>query len=160
MGAVRPACVIQHSTFNIQHSRFPASAGGMKRALVALAAAATSILFLAACGAAFGHDPRELLAILAGGSVGSAFALEGTIIKSIPLLLTGLSVAIAFRAGVWNIGAEGQFIVGALACFLVARLGVIAGIVAAVLAGAAWALLASMLRFWRNAPEVLTTILL
>src|SRR5437016_7903003 len=160
MGAVRPACVIQHSTFNIQHSRFPAWAGGMKRALVALAAAATSILFLAACGAAFGHDPRELLAILAGGSVGSRFALEATLLKMVPLLLTGLSVAIAFRAGVWNIGAEGQFITGALAAFAAARFGVIAAICASLIAGAIWASIASAMRLWRNAPEVLTTILL
>jgi len=132
----------------------------MKRALVALAAAATSILFLAACGAAFGHDPRELLAILAGGSVGSAFALEGTLLKSVPLLLTGLSVAIAFRAGVWNIGAEGQFITGALAAFAAARFGAIAAICASLVAGALWASIASMMRLWRNAPEVLTTILL
>src|SRR5881397_3433757 len=90
-----------HSTFHIQHSTFkhPGRAVSVKRLLIALAAAAASIVFLAACGAAFGHDPRELLAILAGGSVGSSFALEGTLLKSVPLLLTGLSVTIAFRAG-------------------------------------------------------------
>jgi simple sugar transport system permease protein len=132
----------------------------MKRLLIALAAAAASILFLAACGAAFGHDPRELLGILASGSVGSRFALEGTLLKSVPLLLTGLSVAVAFRAGVWNIGAEGQFIAGALAAFAAARYGVIAAVCASLLAGALWASVASAMRLWRNAPEVLTTILL
>src|SRR5204862_1432312 len=132
----------------------------VRRLLIALAAAAASIVFLAACGAAFGHDPRELLSILAGGSVGSRFALEGTLLKSVPLLLTGLSVAIAFRAGVWNIGAEGQFIAGALAAFVVAPYGVIAAICASLIAGALWASIASAMRLWRNAPEVLTTILL
>ena len=77
-----------------------------------------------------------------------------------PLLLTGLSVAIAFRAGVWNIGAEGQFIVGALAGLLAARWGVVASLLASMLAGAAWASIATLMRLWRNAPEVLTTILL
>jgi len=132
----------------------------VRQIAIGAAAAAAAIVLLALSGIAFGHPPFELLSTLVSGSIGSSFALQGTIIKSIPLLLTGLSVAIAFRAGVWNIGAEGQFIVGALACFLFGRLGVIAGIIAAVLAGAAWALLASLLRFWRNAPEVLTTILL
>jgi simple sugar transport system permease protein len=132
----------------------------VKRLLIALTAAAASIVFLAACGAAFGHDPRELLSILAGGSVGSRFALEGTLLKSVPLLLTGLSVAIAFRAGVWNIGAEGQFITGALAAFVAAPYGVIAAICASLVAGALWASIASAMRLWRNAPEVLTTILL
>src|SRR5689334_130315 len=152
---------IQHSTFNIQHSRFPGRAGGrVKRLLVAVAAAAASIVFLAACGAAFGHDPRELLAILTGGSIGSNFALQGTLLKSVPLLLTGLSVAIAFRAGVWNIGGEGQFLAGALGAFLGARYGVLPALAASLIAGALWASIATAMRLWRNAPEVLTTILL
>jgi simple sugar transport system permease protein len=132
----------------------------VKRVVIAIAAAAASIVFLAACGAAFGHDPRALLSILASGSVGSRFALEGTLLKSVPLLLTGLSVAIAFRAGVWNIGAEGQFITGALAAFVAAPYGVAAAIAASLIAGALWASIASVMRLWQDAPEVLTTILL
>ncbi|MGZ8849546.1 MAG: ABC transporter permease, partial [Thermoanaerobaculia bacterium] len=73
---------------------------------------------------------------------------------------TGLSVVLAFRAGVWNIGSEGQFIAGALAAFLAARMGPVAALIAAAIGGAAWASIATLLRFWRNAPEVLTTILL
>src|SRR5262249_58748195 len=68
--------------------------------------------------------------------------------------------AVAFRAGVWNIGAEGQFIAGALAAFVAARYGVVPAIGASMIAGALWASVASMMRLWRNAPEVLTTILL
>ena len=94
------------------------------------------------------------------GSVGSTFALEGTLLKSVPLLLTGLSVAVAFRAGVWNIGGEGQFLAGALGAFLGARFGMAAALTAAIVAGALWASIASAMRLWRNAPEVLTTILL
>jgi ABC-type uncharacterized transport system permease subunit len=132
----------------------------MKRLLFAFAAAATAVLLLALSGAAFGHAPSELLGILISGSIGSRFALEGTLLKSVPLLLTGLSVAVAFRAGVWNIGAEGQFIVGALAGLLASRWGVAAALIASMLAGAAWASLATAMRLLRNAPEVLTTILL
>lgn len=132
----------------------------MRRLAYALAAAVTAVLLLALSGAAFGHSPRELLSILIGGSIGSRFAFEGTLFKSVPLLLTGLSVAIAFRAGVWNIGAEGQFIVGAIAALLASRFGVVASLLAAMLAGAAWSSIATAMRLWRNAPEVLTTILL
>jgi len=125
-----------------------------------LLAVVFAVGILALSGAAFGHDPFELLGILVSGSVGSRFVLEGTLLKSVPLLLTGLSVAVAFRAGVWNIGAEGQFIVGALAGLLASRWGVVASLAAAMLAGAAWASIATAMRLWRNAPEVLTTILL
>lgn len=132
----------------------------MKRVAIGIAAAAIAVLLLAFTGALFGHAPGRLLALLIEGSVGSRFAIEGTLLKSVPLLLTGLAVAVAFRAGVWNIGAEGQFIVGALAAFVASPLGVVASLLAAMLAGAAWASLATAMRLWRNAPEVLTTILL
>jgi simple sugar transport system permease protein len=135
-------------------------AAGWKPALRGAAAVLFTILLLALSGAAFGHSPRELLSILITGSVGSTFALQGTLLKSVPLLLTGLSVVIAFRAGVWNIGGEGQFIVGALAALLASRFGLVPSLLAAMLAGAAWASIASLMRLWRNAPEVLTTILL
>jgi simple sugar transport system permease protein len=92
-----------------------------RRIAIAVLAAALSIALLSVTGIAFGHSPAELLSILISGSVGSSFALQGTLLKSIPLLLTGLSVAIAFRAGVWNIGGEGQFLAGALGAFLAAR---------------------------------------
>lgn len=132
----------------------------MKRLAYALGAAAASLALLAIAALAFGHDPRQLLGILVTGSVGSNFALQNTILKSVPLLLTGLSVAIAFRAGVWNIGGEGQFLAGAMAAFVASRGGVVAAIVAAMIAGAAWASIATAMRLWRGAPEVLTTILL
>ena len=132
----------------------------MRRVAVAVLAAAAAIVLLAFSGALFGHSPWSLLSILASGSIGSRFALAGTLLKSVPLLLTGLSVVIAFRAGVWNIGGEGQFIAGAIAAFVAAPLGVIVAIIASILAGALWASIASLMRAWRNAPEVLTTILL
>jgi simple sugar transport system permease protein len=130
----------------------------VKRVAIAVGAGASAIILLALLGALAGH--RELLPILVRGSLGSRFAIEGTLLKAVPLLLTGLSVAIAFRAGVWNIGGEGQFIAGALAAFVASRYGSIAALVAAVVAGALWASIASLMRLWRNAPEVLSTILL
>ena len=124
----------------------------MTRVLFALLAVVIAMLVLAALGA----SP----ALLLSGSIGSTFAFTGTLMKSVPLMLTGLGVAIAFRAGVWNIGGEGQFIAGALAALLAARFGVVPSLVAAMLAGAAWASIATAMRVWRGAPEVLTTILM
>jgi simple sugar transport system permease protein len=128
--------------------------------VIAILAASGAIAALAVCGIAAGQSPGELLSILVSGSIGSGFALQGTLLKSVPLLLTGLSVAIAFRAGVWNIGGEGQFLAGAMGAFLGARYGMTAALIASVLAGALWASIATAMRLWRNAPEVLTTILL
>jgi simple sugar transport system permease protein len=132
----------------------------VRRFVVAAVAAMAAVLLLALSGSVFGHPAIDLLTILVRGSIGSRFALLGTLLKSVPLLLTGLSVAIAFRAGVWNIGAEGQFIAGAIAALVASRWGVAASLLAAMLAGAAWASIASAMRLWRGAPEVLTTILL
>ena len=126
----------------------------MIAALRALAAVVVALALVAAAGALFGHSASDLLSILLGGS------LDETILKAVPLLLTGLTIVVAFRAGVWNIGGEGQFIAGALAAFVAARFGVVAALAASIAAGAAWASIASLLRWWRNAPEVLTTILL
>jgi simple sugar transport system permease protein len=125
-----------------------------------VAAAIAAIVLLSLSALAFGRSPLELLDILVTGSIGSRFALEGTLLKSVPLLLTGLSVALAFRAGVWNIGGEGQFIVGAIAAIMASRFGAVAALAASMLAGALWASIATAMRLWRNAPEVLTTILL
>ncbi len=123
----------------------------MRRAVIAAAVAIAAMALLAG---------GDALRILVEGSVGSPLALRGTIGKSVPLLLTGLCVVIAFRAGAWNIGAEGQFIVGAMAALVASRFGVVVALLASILAGALWASIASAMRLWRNAPEVLTTILL
>ncbi|HEU4522317.1 MAG TPA: ABC transporter permease [Thermoanaerobaculia bacterium] len=132
----------------------------MRRLWIGTAAAAVAIALLAIVAAMFGHSPAGVLRVLAEGAFGSALALRGTVLKAAPLLLTGLCVVMAFRAGVWNIGAEGQFITGAIAAWLASPYGVVASLVAACVAGALWASIATVLRLWRNAPEVLTTILL
>ena len=129
----------------------------MKQALLAAAAA---VIVLALVATLAGYSPALVMTTIVRGSAGSSFALGNTLIKSIPLLLTGLSVVVAFRAGAWNIGAEGQFIVGGLAAFIASPLGALPALIAAMTAGALWASIATALRLWRGAPEVLSTILL
>jgi simple sugar transport system permease protein len=88
-------------------------------------------------------------------------------IKAALLLLTGLSVAVAFQVGLFNIGAQGQMLMGALTAALVgasvslpAPVHVGAALVAAALAGAAWALIAASLKLYRGVHEVISTIML
>lgn len=103
------------------------------------------------------------------GAFGSPYDIGDTLNKTTPLILTGLGVAIAFRARMWNIGGEGQFVVGAIAgCAVGAyRLQHLAPVlliplmlVAGALAGAAWSTLAGLMRTKRNVPEVISTIML
>jgi simple sugar transport system permease protein len=94
--------------------------------------------------------------------------LLAALVRSTPLLLTGLAVAIAFRAGIWNIGAEGQFYAGAvMAAWIGTRWSASSPIVfllvipvAAALAGALWAGVPALLRARFGVLEVLTTIML
>ncbi|MEO6029269.1 MAG: ABC transporter permease [Candidatus Binatia bacterium] len=113
-------------------------------------------------------NPVVALAALAQGAAGDRFAIADTLIKTCPLVLTGLAVAIAFRSGVWNIGAEGQLLMGALAATAAAgSVGALPRPVALVIvlvsgagAGAFWAWLAAALKVRRNVSEVIATIML
>lgn len=103
------------------------------------------------------------------GAFGSSFAFfSGTLLRATPLLFLGLAVALAFRAGVLNIGAEGQFLAGAAAATAVALGGhsLPRGVVVAVmlvaggLAGASWAGIAAVLRRQFGVLEVISTLML
>jgi simple sugar transport system permease protein len=133
-------------------------------ALVAVIMAAAALLLAAA-----GYDVSAAGLALVRGSFGSWYAFgSGTLVRATPLVLTGLSVAIAFRAGVFNIGAEGQFLAGAAAATAVAlwlgdtnrALAIVAPLLAGCIAGAAWAGIASVLRTRFNVLEVISTLLL
>ena len=115
------------------------------------------------------YDPVRAASALVNGAFGSWYAFgSGTLIRSTPLILTGLAVAIAFRAGVFNIGAEGQFIVGATAATAVALfiprtnpvLLVTLCFAAGAGLGALWAAIAAILRTRFHALEVISTIML
>lgn len=96
-----------------------------------------------------------------------AYPLGEAAIKASILVFTGLSVAVAFQVGLFNIGAQGQMIVGALAAALVgahvhlpAVVHVPLALLAAMAAGAAWALIAAVLKVTRGVHEVISTIML
>ena len=107
------------------------------------------------------------------GSLGSEYAVvSATLVRATPLIFTGLAVAIAFRAGVLNIGADGQFLAGATAAAVVGTLGagwpplaqsavgVPLALGAGALLGAAWAGVAAWLRRRFGVLEVISTLML
>ena len=114
-----------------------------------------------------GFNPIEGYGAMLNGIVGKPKYIAWTIIKATPLILTGLSVAFAFRTGLFNIGAEGQFIVGTLAAALVgyfvhlpAIIHIPLTLIAGCLAGALWAAFAGMLKARFGVHEVISTIML
>ncbi len=102
------------------------------------------------------------------GSVGSIAAFSETLTAAAPLTLAGLGIALAFRAGLFNIGAEGQLILGGMAAVVVgfafkglpAYVHLPLALLAGALAGALWASIAGWLRAATGAHEVITTIML
>ncbi len=135
------------------------------------AAGALALTAVVAAGAlwAGGYDPVEAFTALVGGALGSFDALFSiTLVRSVPLILTGLAVALAFRGGVWNIGAEGQLYAGAVAGVWVGIHG--GGLPSSVLlpllllssavAGSAWAAVPMLMKLRLGVGEVITTLLM
>lgn len=116
-----------------------------------------------------GYDPLAAGSAMLRGSFGSWNTFVSfTLVRSVPLLFTGLAVALAFRAGVWNIGAEGQLYAGAVAGVWVAlTFDTLPGFVlipailaAAAVAGATWAFVPTLMKLRLGIGEVITTILM
>jgi ABC-type uncharacterized transport system permease subunit len=118
---------------------------------------------------AVGYDASSALAALWSGAFGSWYAFtSATLVRSVPLILIGLGIAIAFRAGAFNIGAEGQFYAGAIAATWVglhmagrpAPIAIGALVLASALAGAAWVAIPVWLKLRFGVIEVISTLLL
>lgn len=115
-----------------------------------------------------GLEPLATGGAIVEGAVGSKFALKQTFLQALPVTLTALGVGIAFRAGLFNLGGQGQIYVGALAAVcVVLYVGGLPGVllavlalIAAALAGALWGGLAGVLRARLNLSEIITTIML
>lgn len=122
-------------------------------------------LFVLVCGQA----PAHVLAALVAGTWGNGYGIGQVVFKATPLVFTGLAVALPFRAGLFNVGAEGQAVLGALAIGLVGAyvppsvpgaLGVAAALAAGALTGGLWGALPGVLRARAGASEVVSTLLL
>lgn len=114
-----------------------------------------------------GLNPGVIYAKLFTGIFSKPKFLVWSVVYATPLIFTGLGVAFSFRTGVFNIGAEGQFIVGSLAatvigmfCPLPAYITVPLCLIAAAAAGAVWSAISGLLKVKKGINEVLTFIML
>lgn len=133
---------------------------------VVLALVMGGILLLAA-----GANPIATYRAMFDGAFGTTYARSETLVKAIPLMLTGLAVSIAFRMLFWNIGAEGQLVMGAIATawlplFLLRDSHLSAPLLltlmgaAAFAAGALWGLIPAALKAFLRVNEIITTLML
>jgi simple sugar transport system permease protein len=116
---------------------------------------------------ALGDDPFQVYWTLVEGSLVGWPNLSTSLQYTTPLIFTGLAVAISFRAGLWNIGAEGQMLMGALAAGIVGYavalpppLHVLACLVAAILGGVAWAAIPALLRVYLGVNELVVCLMM
>ena len=124
---------------------------------------AGTVLILA-CGA----SPMEAYGLFFRGIFGTPAGFAEIFVKACPLILTGLGCAVAYRTGFFNIGAEGQFYVGAMATTMVALNWtavpgiprIILSLVIGFLAGGVWALIAAVCKAKFNISEIIVTIML
>ena len=128
-------------------------------------------LALLACGVVVlivGQSPTQVLSLLIKGAFGSRMGLSYTLYYATTFVFTGLAVAVAYHAGLFNIGGEGQAMLGGLGTAIAAlALGdhypawivLPAMLAAAMLAGMAWAAVPAVLQAWRGSHIVITTIM-
>jgi ABC-type uncharacterized transport system permease subunit len=118
-----------------------------------------------------GADPLETYKAMFDGAFGTTYARSELLVKAIPLMLTGLAVSIAFRMLFWNIGAEGQLVMGAIGTawvplFLLKDSSLPPGALlalmgmAAFIAGALWGLIPALLKAFLRVNEIITTLML
>ena len=116
-----------------------------------------------------GENPIAVYRAMLDGALGDANGRAETLVKATPLLLAGLGVAVAFRMQLWNIGAEGQLYLGAIAAvgtalFIVPEAPSLvlipAMVAAALLGGGAWGLIPGALRAFLGANEIITSLML
>lgn len=115
-----------------------------------------------------GNDALDTYERILDRAIFSDGALSATFVAATPLLFTGLAAAVAFRMGIFNIGGEGQLIMGAVGASGAALaldgqstpLVIVAMIAAGAAAGAAWAGIAGALRAWLNTNEIITSLML
>ena len=130
--------------------------------------AAGLVLILAATLALFGLPVVDSLALMLKGAFGDKLAITRTLVKTIPLAITAMGITVAWRAGMYNIGGEGQFVMGSVAAASIAPtltttpgpIAIPALIAAAVIGGAAWGGIAGWLKTKRGVEVVISTILL
>ena len=129
---------------------------------------ALALLVCAAFIAANGMNPITVYMKMLNGAFGSAYGINETLVKAIPLLLCGIGVSIAYRIAVWNIGAEGQFLAGTMAATAVtiymphlqSGWTIVLMLLAGIAAGGVWGLLTAIPRTHFQVNELISSLML
>jgi general nucleoside transport system permease protein len=150
----------------------PRAPAAVRRALLEIGGTVGALLAAFAVGAVFiaaiGERPLEIYGLMLHDTFGTGYGIGMTLFKATPLVFTGLAVALGFRAGLFNIGAEGQLYLGGFAAGLVGMawpqgpfpLLLLLCLVAAAGAGALWGAIPGALKARFGAHEVINTIML
>lgn len=140
-------------------------------AAVSLGAVVVALILGAIVLAVVGGNPLQAYGFMVRASFGSAGVISDTLTKATPLILVSLAAAIAFRMRLWNIGAEGQFFIGAFGASAVVLtpllppdsspwLMIPAMVLAGVLAGAIWGFIPGILKARFNVNEIISTLMM
>lgn len=138
---------------------------GLNPAFESLLAGLAGLLIGAIVMAIWKYNPWKAYAAMFSGAFGDTFGIASSLARATPLILTALTFSICVRAGMFNIGAEGQVYVGALAAACVGYfslppgLHLIVGLAFAVVAGGLWSLGPAILKVTRGVNEVISTIM-
>ena len=134
----------------------------------AVAAILVAIAIIAGVLLALGASPVGVFAALAQGAFGNWYALTDTVVKATPLIFTGLAISVSFSGALWNIGADGQLVIGAMAAGAIGpHLGawprpfaILIMMIAGAAGGAVWGGICGWLRARRDTNEVISTIMM
>ena len=143
----------------------------LKKALGAFVVPLLSILLAFLIGgiimAALGANPLDAVKYLFQGAFGSKAGIGTTLTKATPLMFTALCACFAYKCGVFNLGGEGQFLMGSMAAFLTCYFtgltgfaGIVLALLAGALAGGFWGMIPGVLKITRGQNEMIISIML
>lgn len=143
----------------------------LKKSLTSLIVPLLSVLLAFLIGAiimlAMGSNPAVAFSALFQGAFGTAASIGTTLNKSAPLIFTALCACFAYKCGVYNLGGEGQFLIGATAAFCAVHLtgltgiaGILLAFAAGIAAGGIWGLIPGVLKITRGLNEMIISIML
>ena len=137
--------------------------------LAALVPVAVALLLCGGVLLAVGVDPLAYYGIVLHRGLLTPLGVQESLTRAAPLLLIAASLLVSFRAGLWNLGVDGQFLLAAVLVAAICPLvdasfgrvpALLAGLLVAPMAGAAWAALPAALRAWRGINEIITTLMM
>lgn len=138
-----------------------------KAILIRILSVVLSLVFAGLVIAILGYNPIEVFSSMISGALGSATRLRQTVTKAVPLIITSLGILVAFKMKFWNIGGEGQIMMGAFAAASVALftdlpkpLMLLCMAIAAMIAGGIWAFIPAIFKAKMGTNETIFTLML